>query len=1349
MVAFSSAMVVPVPAPAADTVLRLRPVQASGPSTVGFDMSQENGQFSSNYRTWVSGGGTGFLISGNKVRFDRSSSQMHVNGKGSNGIVIKGNDAAVMLADRGEVDEGATGIRVTGKQAALRLLRPLDAQGAGSTGVLLEGGSARLSGVGIGNTSLSAIGIHVTGNQASLELKDSPPLSLGAQPIASTIGGGATGLRIDGSQTSIRLRDTERVLGEGSQGVVMGGIGNALHRDGGSSEVTEGGTGLFVQGRLSRVTLSGGTILASGQGAVGMSFRNPDGPRVVFTSGAGHRQAEAGRNQLVAGADSRIIVSNGATGIHIAGAYPVYADLEGKILVQAHGLALKLGDEGAFVAGQARNGVAGSIVAQGMGASGMAAEGAAIISLDHNVHLSPPPPLPALINLGRIDVDPASGGVLPSRAALPASELEFGMSVSRGEGRNTVAVNEGTITVANSGVAMIASSSGAMAVNQGVINLQATPGTLGDGLPLFGMVALNGATAVNRRLGIINVNAANARAFHADSSSTLINQGTVNLNGNPMPARDARMGWSAGPSGMLSGKVNQVLYSSPSNLAGKRLIVGGADLDALYQVNASTLFNGVLQVDPDGVFVNEGGVASMQLLISGRVQNAAGARMALTRNSKLLARGLLVNEGTLVVRYPLGINGWMRNQPSGRLHLLGSGMAFNKQDGGIVNQGEVLAEAANAGGHRVAAFVAGPGHGNGIHNTGTLTVREGYGVMMTAGAAKQGRSMFINSGTIDFTADKGTTTALYVKNHAGHDLVNDPEASITVRGNNAIAMRSDSDSQLVNRGTIQLGEKGTTDTGMTAMVLGGRNAAGRIVNDSQGVIRIHARQSHAFLMAGSGSTLINRGQVQLLCGDSSCGVFRDTATRVGDISGSAAAAAYQFVPYFQKSAAGHELRVARSALAGYVIGTRPDGGAGTLSGGHLDASGVTVDTGFVAGTTARQARFAKVLRGEHIDGIGQIRSRSAAWQAQAWRDADGDVGVTLTKNDYRELAPDAALRPLAAALEQDYDGSELFRSLELGSVAEIGHALRQLSGAGIRSALKPLQTLEQRFVRLGHDMAETRAGFGLQLVGSRHGRPEARLGGSAYDLVVLRQRFAPGSAGQLTARYGFASIRPGATAADAGLDGHSQLFGLDYAQPLGRGPTLEGEFRYAQHRFDTRRTLRYGSVDLRPQAGQRRDRFSGQLALALAPQRLGGLTLAPLLGLTVRHQRDAALTERNAGIYGLRLSAARASAVEGVFGLRVRHEAVDARHGRGWRVDAELLGRPVLYRQAAIRQARFASLPGGGRFTLAADRARFGYDGRLSLGFQGKDSRLDLGAHISRDAASGDHGVTARYQRVF
>ncbi|RAS09006.1 hypothetical protein DFO50_1371, partial [Microvirgula sp. AG722] len=119
------------------------------------------------------------------------------------------------------------------------------------------------------------------------------------------------------------------------------------------------------------------------------------------------------------------------------------------------------------------------------------------------------------------------------------------------------------------------------------------------------------------------------------------------------------------------------------------------------------------------------------------------------------------------------------------------------------------------------------------------------------------------------------------------------------------------------------------------------------------------------------------------------------------------------------------------------------------------------------------------------------------------------------------------------------------------------------------------------------------------------------------------------------------------------------------------------------------------------------------------------------------------------GVYALQLSAARASAVEGVFGLRVRHEAVDARNGRGWRVDAELLGRPTLYRQAAVRQARFASLPDGGRFTLAADRARFGYGGRLSLSHQGKAGRFDLKVYAGRENGMQDRGGAGSWVHLF
>ena len=842
-----------------------------------------------------------------------------------------------------------------------------------------------------------------------------------------------------------------------------------------------------------------------------------------------------------------------------------------------------------------------------------------------------------------------------------------------------------------------------------------------------------GHDVVNDKSGIITLTGNNAVGLFSDSDSLLENRGIINL-GTP----------GTTDTGMVA------MHLGPKSTQQAMLLNTGT-----INVYADKSYAFFIDDESNGSLLNQGTVelsctrrASCRHYRTGhtgtrsRVSSRDGSYRNLTVVEDLFQPVTLPADGPL-----------MRLSGDSTFHL--------KDNGAIVNHGEIVA--ADAVRDRPAAgsrtiFSSDWSPGVLLLNTGKLTASDGYGVLQTVDKVNNkrthtstGRNRFINRGVIDFTATERSPHALYAA-HAGHDFLNDKGGVITVRGNGAVAMRSDGDGNLINRGVINVGEAGSKDSNMMGMVLGpGALAVATLINDKEGIINVHGSESFAFHIADGNAAMINRGKVNLLCPAKDCAVFSGAREQSAhDVTNADLGSSYEYAFYFPDQIGPSAPAPSRATrLAGYVIGTRPDGGAGTLSGGHLDASGVTVDTGFVAGTTARQARFAKVLRGEHIDGIGQIRSRSAAWQAQAWRDADGDVGITLTKNDYRELAPDAALRPLAAALEQDYDGSELFRSLELGSVAEIGHALRQLSGAGIRSALKPLQTLEQRFVRLGHDMAETRAGFGLQLVGSRHGRPEARLGRSAYDLVVLRQRFAPGGAGQLTARYGFASIRPGATAADAGLDGHSQLFGLDYAQPLGRGPTLEGEFRYAQHRFDTRRTLRYGSVDLRPQAGQRRDRFSGQLALALAPQRLGGLALAPLLGLTVRHQRDAALTERNAGVYGLRLSAARASALEGVFGLRVRHEAVDARHGRGWRVDAELLGRPVLYRQAAIRQARFASLPGGGRFTLAADRARFGYDGRLSLGFQGKDSRLDLGAHISRDAASGDHGVTARYLRVF
>ena len=39
--------------------------------------------------------------------------------------------------------------------------------------------------------------------------------------------------------------------------------------------------------------------------------------------------------------------------------------------------------------------------------------------------------------------------------------------------------------------------------------------------------------------------------------------------------------------------------------------------------------------------------------------------------------------------------------------------------------------------------------------------------------------------------------------------------------------------------------------------------------------------------------------------------------------------------------------------------------------------------------------FMNLVKGKRIDGIERITSRNAAWRAQAYRDADGDIGITL------------------------------------------------------------------------------------------------------------------------------------------------------------------------------------------------------------------------------------------------------------------------------------------------------------------------------------------------------------------
>ncbi len=927
----------------------------------------------------------------------------------------------------------------------------------------------------------------------------------------------------------------------------------------------------------------------------------------------------------------------------------------------------------------------------------------------------------------------------------------------------------GVITVRGDNAVAMQSDSDSQMVNRGTINL----GDKGDsGRGMVAMVLGNAASGaiVNDTGGVISIRAKASYAFRVDGrAGTLINRGEVRLDcgdgscgifaDNYSRARDSsgsaadtgfafqpRIGEAmsatlaalASPPGDAQWREQIATEAAGRQPAGDRMSLSfsrrdlrGQQLLVDYQrqfAHADTLQNGTLLVASKATFSNRGALERVALDVTGTADNQSGGR--------------------IVLDAPARIRGQFSNQSGGDVRLHGEGTFHYRQGGSFANHGTIMATQAAPDPFGRAILDEG-GTPDGLRlNTGTLSADGGYGVMKTRSAMAAGRNVFVNRGDIGFAAGNGADRALQVgTSHTGHDLLNDRDGVIAVSGDNAVAMYSDSDSFLVNRGTLRLGERGTRDTGMVAMALG-RNATGTIVNDVGGVIDIRARESYAFRIEGDNGRLINRGIVRLDCGDGSCGVFRDAGTAARDAGGTAVDRERVNPARLQQALDEDRPRRAAAPLNGYVVGTLPDGSAGTLSGSHLDARGVTIDTGFTAGTAAREATFDKVLRGERIDGIDGIASRTAVWQAQAHRDSDGDVSVTLSKNDYRELVSDSALRPVAAALEHGYDGRALYRSLELDSAAEVTDAVRQLSGAGLDRALRPLQMLEPRFDRMADAARPDAAGFSFSLLG--RGEPGSRLGEVSHDMALVGQRIGLGRDDRIDVRYGIASLKPQAGAGRNGPDGISQVFALDHARMLGRGVRLENRVRYLQHQLNTQRTLRYGSVDEQASASHRRDQFSGQTSLVQSLSVADGLTLEPSFGMRWRHQRDAALEERGAGDYGLSLSSQRQTALEGVLGLRVSYDGVHPGTGRGWRIDAALNARPLLYRQHGERMARLNGAPDA-RFALPStnDDGRVAYDGRLGVRYQGQAGHFSLNAYIGREGAARDKGVSIDYQYAF
>ncbi|EBR8187127.1 autotransporter adhesin BigA [Salmonella enterica subsp. enterica serovar Oranienburg] len=476
----------------------------------------------------------------------------------------------------------------------------------------------------------------------------------------------------------------------------------------------------------------------------------------------------------------------------------------------------------------------------------------------------------------------------PSSLYLTSSGMVAG-STDGGIGDAT-ATNTGTINVNNAGFGMMALNGGT-AINQGTINLTADEGvTKTDDNQLVGMAALNGGTVINDTTGTINIDAAYGKPFLTDSSGLIINYGQVCFGDdcqnseeyNPtnsdvsIPYTDGATIADAGTSTTLEN--NAVVTGNVSN-AGE---VSGKPITVL---DSGTLTN------------NDSGVINSDTKVSGNLVNDGTISGKLTQNG-----GDIVNNGTIDSR-SLTTGGVLTNGTDGTMT---SGAKVTGTNSAIINDGTFqlgsatdttnasmleindYAQFFNTGtlilDNNKNAIHLNPNNGT-LYNTGTmdLTATSNKGAINYWGAG----ATFINDGTVNATtaalayAAGGASSApdqhAFFWNQSNGVINYDADngravdfstnsnyvavndGTMNISGNNAYGMYGGKNAQLVNNGTIELGTEGTTDTGMVAMALDS-NATADAVIENNGTINIHADNSYAFSVAGAGH-VVNNGTV--------------------------------------------------------------------------------------------------------------------------------------------------------------------------------------------------------------------------------------------------------------------------------------------------------------------------------------------------------------------------------------------------------------------------------------------------------------------------------------------------------
>ncbi|HCO9362866.1 TPA: EntS/YbdA MFS transporter [Escherichia coli] len=280
-----------------------------GKGTTGTEIAGNNAVVNQDGELDVSGGGHGIDITGDSATVDNKGG-MTVTDPDSIGIQIDGDKAVVNNDGDSAISNGGTGTQVNGDEATVNNNGSTTVDGKDSTGTEINGDKAIVNNDGDNTILDGGTGTRITGDDATANNSGNTTVdgqgSTGTEIAGNNavvnqdgeldVSGGGHGIDITGDSATVDNKGGMTVTDPDSIGIQIDGDKAVVNNDG-DNAISNGGTGTQVNGDEATVNNNGSTTV-DGQGSTG---------------------TEIAGNNAVVNQDGELDVSGGGHGIDITG----------------------------------------------------------------------------------------------------------------------------------------------------------------------------------------------------------------------------------------------------------------------------------------------------------------------------------------------------------------------------------------------------------------------------------------------------------------------------------------------------------------------------------------------------------------------------------------------------------------------------------------------------------------------------------------------------------------------------------------------------------------------------------------------------------------------------------------------------------------------------------------------------------------------------------------------------------------------------------------------------------------------------------------------------------------------